>query len=523
MPSVDPSALLLAATVLGLGAGVVGALLVYKFKIRRRADSARSEAESLLEAARAEAGRILAQTEKSAREQAGRTRAEAERSSQDKRRELEKWERKLRGRDEAVEQKHDIVQQKESALQNREKELDAREAGVRRQHEEMAQERDRVVRNLEGIAGMSRDEARKTLALQMEAAAKIEVARTLRRHEEEARQAADEKARHIIAEAIQRWAGDTTAEMTTAAVSLPDDEMKGRIIGREGRNIRAFEASTGVDVVIDDTPGTILLSSLNPVRREVARLAMKKLIGDGRIHPGRIEEVVDRARKEVDRRMADAAEKALLDLNLHGFHPDLVKALGQLLYRTSYSQNVLTHSIEAAFVGGIIAAELGLDQKLARRICLLHDIGKAVSQEVEGNHTDIAANLLRKCGESEEVIRGVEGHHEAEPPTIYCVIAQAADAVSGSRPGARLESLENYVKKIDGLEKLALSFPGVEKAYAFQAGRELRVAVDSRKLSDDEVYLLSKDIANKIQREMTYPGEIKVTVIREVRGIEIAH
>ncbi|MBI2058744.1 MAG: ribonuclease Y [Nitrospirae bacterium] len=508
-----------------IGAAVAGLLtaVLYSTKVKKNRADAQAEAARLAEGARKESESAREKIEKQARDQANRIRTEAEQSIADRRREIEKWERKLRGRDEVVDQKYKIIEQRQSDLQRKERTLAEQSETLRRKIEEADGVRDRLVAKVEEVSGLSREDARKQLAAQMEAEAKMEVAKAMRKHEEEARKTAEEKAKHIIVEAIQRWAGELSPEATTTVIDLQDDEVKGRIIGREGRNIRAFEAATGVDVVIDDTPGTLLLSSLNPVRREVARVAIKKLIGDGRIHPGRIEEVVERAKKDVDKRMMDAAEKALLDLRIHGMHPELVRHLGQLLYRTSYSQNVLYHSVEAGFIGGIIAVELGLDQKLARRICLLHDIGKAVSHEVEGTHMDIAADLLRRCGESEEVIKGVEGHHEAEPPTIFCVIAQAADAISGARPGARLESLENYVKRVDSLEKIAQSFPGVEKAYAIQAGREIRVAVDCKRVNDDEVYMLSKDIANKIQQEMTYPGEIKVTVIREVRGVEVAH
>jgi len=355
----------------------------------------------------------------------------------------------------------------------------------------------------------------------MEEEARHDGAKLIKKITSEARENADKEAKKIISTAIQRYAGDYVAERTVSVVHLPGDEMKGRIIGREGRNIRALEAATGIDLIIDDTPEAVILSGFNPVRREVARLSLEKLISDGRIHPARIEDVVERATEEVDAAIKEAGELAAFDLGVHGIDPELIKVIGKLKFRTSYAQNVLQHSIEVAFLSGAIAAELGLDIKLSKRMGLLHDIGKAVDHEVDGAHAIIGAKLAKKYGESKNVVNAIAAHHEDQmPESVYDYIVQAADALSGARPGARKESLENYIKRLEDLENIANSFEGVVNTYAIQAGREIRVITESEKISDEDAMLLSHDIARQIEENLTFPGQVKVVVIRETRAVE---
>ncbi|MDH4008226.1 MAG: ribonuclease Y, partial [Desulfuromonadales bacterium] len=361
------------------------------------------------------------------------------------------------------------------------------------------------------------------LIIAMESEARHDAAKLIRQIEDEAKENADKKAKKILSLTIQRYAGDYVAEKTINSVALPSDEMKGRIIGREGRNIRAIEAATGIDLIIDDTPEAVIISGFNPVRREVARLSLERLITDGRIHPSRIEEVVKKAEQEVDGTIREAGEQATFDVGVHGIHPEIVKLVGRLRYRTSYGQNVLQHSLEVSFLCGIMAAELGIDIKQAKRAGLLHDIGKAVDHEIEGSHAVIGGDLARKYGESAEIVHAIAAHHEDEKPdTILAVLVQAADALSGARPGARREMLETYVKRLDDLERIGTSFNGVTSCYAIQAGREIRVMVSSEVVSDDQSHVLAKDIARKIEDEMTYPGQIRVNVIRETRATDYA-
>ncbi len=376
---------------------------------------------------------------------------------------------------------------------------------------------------LEKISGVSQEEAKKMLMESLESEARMNAAKRLARIENEMKMEADRKGKNILALAISRYAGDYVADKTVSMVPLPNDEMKGRIIGREGRNIRAIEAATGIDIIIDDTPEAVILSGFNPVRREVARLALMQLITDGRIHPARIEEVVEKVTKELEVVMKEAGEQATFDVGAHGVHVDLINILGRLKYRTSYGQNVLQHSLEVAFLCGIMAAELGIDVKIAKRAGLLHDIGKAVDHEVEGSHAIIGRDLARKYGETEEVVYAIGAHHEDEPPqSVLDVLVQSADALSGARPGARKEMLQSYVKRLEDLEAIASAFDGVEKSYAIQAGRDLRIIVDSQKVKDGEATLLSQDIAKSIEEKLTYPGQIRVTVIRETRAVQYA-
>jgi ribonuclease Y len=378
-------------------------------------------------------------------------------------------------------------------------------------------------KKLESVSGMSSQEAKEMLIRSIENEARHEAAMLVKKIETEAREMADRKAKDIISLAVQRYAGDYVAEKTVSVVNLPNEEMKGRIIGREGRNIRAIEASTGVDLIIDDTPEAVILSGFNPIRREVARVSLERLISDGRIHPARIEEIVEKVTAEIEGNIKEAGEQAAFDVGVHGIHPEIIKFVGKLKYRTSYAQNVLQHSREVAFLCGIMAAELGLNEKQAKRAGLLHDIGKAIDHEMEGPHAAIGADLARRYGESHSIVHAIAAHHEDVPAEdVLAILVQAADALSGARPGARKELLETYVKRLDDLEKIAGGFPGIAKVYAIQAGRELRIIVESMAVSDADVVLLSRDIARKIESQLSYPGQIKVTVIRETRAVEYA-
>jgi ribonuclease Y len=376
---------------------------------------------------------------------------------------------------------------------------------------------------LERVAGISSDEAKKLLIASMESEAKHDAAKLIRKIENETRETSKKKAQEIIALAIKRYAGEYVSEKTVSVVDLPNEEMKGRIIGREGRNIRAIEAATGIDLIIDDTPEAVILSGFNPIRREVAKISLQRLIEDGRIHPARIEEIVKKVDKEIEASIKEAGEQATFDVGVHGIDPELIKLIGRLRYRSSYAQNVLQHSKEVSFICGVMASELGVNVKKAKRAGLLHDIGKAVDHEVEGPHATIGADLAKKYNESNDVIHAIAAHHEDIPPdTILAVLTQAADTLSGARPGARREMLESYIKRLEDLERIAMSFNGVSKSFAIQAGREIRIMVEGEKVSDDHSIMLCRDIAGKIEKELTYPGQIKVTVIRETRAVDYA-
>jgi ribonuclease Y len=409
-------------------------------------------------------------------------------------------------------------------LSQQEKALEKRTRKIRQQEQEYQTLISEQKEQLERISTLTAEQAKELLLRAMENEARYEGAKLIKRIENEAKEEADKKAKKILGTAIQRYAADYVAERTVSVVQLPSDEMKGRIIGREGRNIRALEAATGIDLIIDDTPEAVILSGFNPVRREVARLALTRLIADGRIHPARIEDVVKKVTQEIDAAIKEAGEQAAFDLGVHGIHNELIRTIGRLKYRTSYSQNVLQHSVEVGFLAGTMASELGLKEKLARRMGLLHDIGKAIDHEVEGPHAVIGSKLAKKYGEAVNVVNAIAAHHEDIPPvTVYDILVQAADGLSGARPGARKELLENYVKRLEDLESIATSFRGVDGAYAIQAGRELRVIVESGKVSDEEAILMSRDIVKKIEEALTFPGQIKITVIRETRAVEYAN
>ena len=426
-------------------------------------------------------------------------------------------------REENLEKKVNLVDQKEIVVAKREKTLETREAQVQETEQKYNRALQEQAQMLEKISGMTAQEAKKMLMQNLEGEAKHESARTIRRIEEETKENADKVARNIIAIAIQRYSAEYVGEKTVSVVNLPNDEMKGRIIGREGRNIRAIEQISGVDLIIDDTPETILISSFDPVRREVARIALERLITDGRIHPARIEEIVQKVNQEMDVTIREAGEQTIFDVGIQKINPEIIRLLGRLKYRTSYDQNVLQHSLEVSFLCGMMANELGLNAKAARRAGLLHDIGKAIDHEVEGSHALIGADMAKKHGEPEDIVHAIGAHHDdVKPQTVLAVLVQAADALSAARPGARREMLVTYVKHLKEIEEIANSFKGVTKSYAVQAGREVRVMVESREVNDDDAVVLSKDVARKIEESLTYPGQIKVTVIRETRAVEYA-
>ena len=437
--------------------------------------------------------------------------------------ELNQLDKRLSLKEDNLEKRISLIEKKESDFMRREKILAQSEKTVSEKEKVIEDKIKEKIAELEKISGMTSTEAKNILINSITEEAKHESAKAIKRIEDETKEIADKKAKEIIATAIQRYAGDYVAEKSISSVQLPSDEMKGRIIGREGRNIRALEAATGVDLIIDETPEAVILSSFNPIKREIAKLSLERLISDGRIHPARIEEIVAKVEEELNQTMKEAGEQATFDVGIHGVHPELLKLLGRLKYRTSYSQNVYNHSIEVAFLCGIMASELNINVKQAKRAGLLHDIGKAVDHEVEGSHAIIGADLAKKFGESPKVIHAIAAHHfDEEPNSVLAVLVSAADALSAARPGARKEMFETYVKRLEDLESIANSFSGVAKSYVIQAGREIRAIVQSQKISDEDSVVLSKDIAKKIENTMQYPGQIKVTVIRETRATEFA-
>ena len=448
---------------------------------------------------------------------------ELEHEFKERERELKARDRKLQEQGERLEEKLEKATEKEHELLSVEKDLSKKERKLAELEETLNERIDEQEHRLQEVSGLTAEEARQRLFAEIESRTRHEAAKMMRLIEAEARETADRKAKEIIACSIQRYAGDYVGEHTVTAVTLPSEDMKGRIIGREGRNIRALEAATGVDLIIDDTPETVILSAYSPLRRQVAKMALERLIQDGRIHPARIEDVVHKCEQELEVQIREVGEQATFDAGVHGIHPELVRFLGQLRYRTSFTQNVLQHSLEVSALCGMMAAELGMDIKKAKRAGLLHDIGKAVDHEVEGPHALIGADLAKKYNESKEILHAIAAHHEDQrPETALAVLVQAADSLSGARPGARKELLESYVKRLEDLENIASEFDGVSKAYAIQAGREIRVMVNSENVDDDTTYILCKDIAEKIEKNLTYPGQIRVTVIRERRAVGFA-
>ncbi len=500
------------ALILGFALGVL-----YRKKVsEREITSAETEATRIINEGIKTAESKKREALLEAKEEIHKNRTEYEKEMRERRAEQQKQERRLQQKEENLDKKTDALEKKTDALNAKIAEAEAHE-------EEIRSLKRSELELLEKISGFTAEDAKAYLIQQLADEVTHEAAAKVREIEAQYKDEAEERAREIIVTAIQRCAADHASEVTVSVVPLPNDEMKGRIIGREGRNIRSIETLTGCDLIIDDTPEAITVSSFDPVRREVARLALEKLIQDGRIHPARIEEMVAKSQREVNQAIKEAGDRAVFETGIHGLHPDLVRLLGRQKYRTSYGQNVLNHSIEVAHIAGLIAAELGADVNTAKRAGLLHDLGKSIDHEVEGSHVAIGVELARKYKESEEVIHAIEAHHgDVEPHTVIACIVQAADAISAARPGARRENIENYVKRLEKLEELSRSFPGIASSYAIQAGREIRIMVKPEEVSEDEMTLLARDIAKKIETELTYPGQIKVHVLRETKAVEYA-
>jgi len=492
-------------------------------KGKAETETAKNTAARILEEAKKDATAIKKEAELHAKDSVLKERAELEKEVRETRRELQNQERRLISKEEGIDKRVDSLDKLQNELGKRDQSLKARERNVEEKVVEYERHVDEARKQLEQVAGLTRDEAKRSLIDQMLEEAKLESAKRIRVVEEGAKEEAVRRSQKIVALAIERLAGDFVAERSVTVFPLPNDELKGKIIGREGRNIRALEAATGIDLIVDDTPETVVISGHNPIRREIARLSLEKLVSDGRIHPGRIEEVVRKSEQEIEEAIREAGQKAIFDVGVAGVHPEIIKLLGRLKYRYSYAQNVLLHSIEAAFICGAMAAELGLNEKQARRAALLHDIGKAVDHEVEGSHAIIGAELARKYGESPKIVNAIAAHHEdVKAETILAPLVDAADALSGARPGARREMMETYTRRLEELERIVNEFKGVEKSYAVQAGREIRIMVQHDIVSDDEASRMAREVARKIENEMTYPGQVKVTVIREMRAVDYA-
>jgi ribonuclease Y len=507
--------IVIAALVAGAAGGVVG----YRYRqdvTEKKIGNTESYTKQMLDDAQRRAEEKKKEMILQAKEEVLKLKTELDSETRERRSELTRLERRATQREEAYEKKLDSLDSRENQLQRKQEEIG-------RLHAEATGMVAKQQGELERIAGMTQDETRQVLVGRIQRDAYHDAAVLVREIESKAKEDAEKKARNIIALAIQKCAADHVAETTVSVVTLPSDDMKGRIIGREGRNIRALETATGVDLIIDDTPEAVIISAFDPVRREVARIALEKLIQDGRIHPARIEEMVEKARREVDNQIREAGEQAVFETGIHNLHPELVKLLGRMKYRTSYGQNVLKHSIEVSHLAGLMASELGADVHLAKRAGLLHDIGKAVDHDQEGTHVQLGGDLARKFKENAEVIHAILAHHnDIEPTTVEAVLVQAADAVSAARPGARRESLENYIKRLEKLEEISNSFTGVEKCFAIQSGREVRIMVRPEDINDSGTIILAKEIAKKIEHEMEYPGQIKVSVIRETRSVDYA-
>ena len=508
--------LIVIGVVVGIAVGFAVGIAYRKKVAEREIGSAEAEATRLINEAIRSGESRKKEMLLEAKDEIHKSRTEHEKEVKERRAELSKQERRLQQKEETLDKKADAFERKEEDLARKVAEVAAAKEeaeAVKRAH----------LATLEQISGLTQEQAKQFLLKTVEEEVRHDTAMKIKEIEQQLKDESEEKAREILSIAIQRCAADHAAEATVSVVPLPNDEMKGRIIGREGRNIRTLETITGVDLIIDDTPEAITVSSFDPVRREVARLALEKLIGDGRIHPTRIEDMVEKARKEVDRTIREEGERACYETGVHGLNPELIKILGRQKYRTSYGQNVLNHSMEVSHIAGLMASELGVDVTLAKRAGLLHDLGKSIDHEVEGSHVQLGADLARKYKENPVVVNALEAHHgDVEPKTVIAVLVQAADAVSAARPGARRENVENYIRRLQKLEELTGSYPGVEKAFAIQAGREVRIMVKPEEVSEDNMILLARDVAKKIEAELEYPGQIKVNVIRETKAVEYA-
>ena len=501
---------------LGIAVGIIAGYFVRKNIYESKIGQANSEADRIIKQAEDDSKRIHKEKLLEAQEEIHKLRTESERENKERRSDLQKFERRVIQKEEILDKKLQNLEQKETSLGDKLK-------NVAKKEEEIEAIKTQQLEKLESISGITSDKAKEIILTNAERDVRREMSIMIKEIESQAKEEAEKKSREIIGYAIQKCAADHVAETTVTVVNLPNDEMKGRIIGREGRNIRTLETLTGIDLIIDDTPEAVILSGFDPIRREVARIALEKLIADGRIHPARIEEMVDKARKEVENIIKEYGEQAAFETGVHGLHPELVKLLGRLNYRTSYGQNVLNHSIEVAHIAGIMAAEIGADIRLAKRAGLLHDIGKAVDHEMEGTHVEIGMDLLKRYKESKEVIHAMSTHHgDYEPQTIEAVLVTAADAISAARPGARRETLEAYIRRLEKLEEIANSYEGVDKSFAIQAGREIRIMVKPENVSDEDIHLLARDMTKRIEDELEYPGQIKVSIIRETRAIEYA-
>ena len=501
---------------LGIAVGIIAGYFVRKNIYESKIGQANSEADRIIKQAEDDSKRIHKEKLLEAQEEIHKLRTESERENKERRSDLQKFERRVIQKEEILDKKLQNLEQKETSLGDKLK-------NVAKKEEEIEAIKTQQLEKLESISGITSDKAKEIILTNAERDVRREMSIMIKEIESQAKEEAEKKSREIIGYAIQKCAADHVAETTVTVVNLPNDEMKGRIRGREGRNIRTLETLTGIDLIIDDTPEAVILSGFDPIRREVARIALEKLIADGRIHPARIEEMVDKARKEVENIIKEYGEQAAFETGVHGLHPELVKLLGRLNYRTSYGQNVLKHSIEVAHIAGIMAAEIGADIRLAKRAGLLHDIGKAVDHEMEGTHVEIGMDLLKRYKESKEVIHAMSTHHgDYEPQTIEAVLVTAADAISAARPGARRETLEAYIRRLEKLEEIANSYEGVDKSFAIQAGREIRIMVKPENVSDEDIHLLARDMTKRIEDELEYPGQIKVSIIRETRAIEYA-